>query len=151
MQFLGLSLCDFFFLGRASSPSSSNRSSPTSCRSYTLSDATDGDETYTVGATATNPYECNKCKRAFTRSSELTKHIQVSRIRIYMYRYVGYILLKYLFKTFRYTPINCSSAVRIVRDYLSISGREIVIRSFIPAIKNTNVRTANRPSPEVTI
>ncbi|GJQ67475.1 putative metal ion binding protein [Trypoxylus dichotomus] len=63
--------------GRASSPSSSNRSSPTSCRSFTLSDVTDGDESYTVGATATNPYECNKCKRAFSRSSELSKHIQI--------------------------------------------------------------------------
>ncbi|XP_022915192.1 zinc finger protein 423 homolog isoform X2 [Onthophagus taurus] len=62
--------------GRASSPSSSN-SSPVSCRSFGLSDATDVEETYTVGATATTPYECNVCKRAFSRSSVLGKHLQV--------------------------------------------------------------------------
>lgn len=64
---------------QGSSPSSSDQASPaSSCQSSSISDVIDGEEPYTMGATATTPYECNICKRAFARSSVLTKHVQVS-------------------------------------------------------------------------
>ncbi|XP_017774046.1 PREDICTED: zinc finger protein 423 [Nicrophorus vespilloides] len=63
--------------GQGSSPSSSSeQASPASSCQSSLSDTPEAEEPYTMGATATTPYECNICKRAFARSSLLSKHVQ---------------------------------------------------------------------------
>lgn len=79
------------FSGQESSPScSSEQNSPvSSCQSSVGSDHQDGDEPYTLGATVNCPYECTICKRAYARSSALSKHVQVCYCFVLLVRLVN--------------------------------------------------------------